>query len=150
MAERPALPFRVLQRSLRAASRAGSAVLDRVLRSSADPEPLANARPSDSRQSAQGVSVRLEGAEGVREIRIQPGVTILEAARAADIELRSYCGGNCSCGTCRVEIVEGAKNLSRMEGMEEFALSSEHREKGRLACQAQILGAVRVRIPDFF
>ena len=128
--------------------------MDRILQSQPDPADLAapqGARRHDSREDAKGALVRFEiEGEAPREIRLRPGVTLLEAARAADADLRSYCGGNCSCGTCRVEILDGARNLSRMEDMEAFALSAEHHAKGRLACQARVMGDVKVKIPEFF
>ena len=36
-----------------------------------------------------------------------PGVTVLDAAQAAGIELVSVCGGEGTCGTCRVRAVDG-------------------------------------------
>jgi 2Fe-2S ferredoxin len=67
------------------------------------------------------------------------------------VDLDHYCGGQCACGTCRVEILEGAQNLSAQDGMEQMVLGSTHVAAGnRLACQARLLGPVRVRIPEWF
>jgi len=35
------------------------------------------------------------------------GDTLLDAARALGVDLASVCGGNGSCGSCRVQIVAG-------------------------------------------
>ena len=79
------------------------------------------------------------------------GTSILAGALALDVDLNHYCGGMCSCGTCRVVIVAGADNLSRPEGNEELVLGdARHRHGDRLACQARLLGPVTVRIPERF
>lgn len=143
MSVRPALPFRLLQRSLKAASRAGTAVVERVLRSEVEASPLR----SPTKECKGELLVQF----GDKEVRVQPGATLLDAARQGDVDLRYYCGGNCSCGTCRVEILEGGRNLSRVESMEAFVLGDEHQRKGdRLACQATVRGPVRVHIPEWF
>jgi len=84
--------------------------------------------------------------------QIPSGATILDAAAAAGVDLRSYCGGNCSCGTCRVEIPERSRRaLSRRTGNEEMVLGMDAAARGdRLACQAQVLGDVDVIIPEWF
>lgn len=88
---------------------------------------------------------------GIR-VRVAPGTSLLEAAQTASVDLRSYCGGNCSCGTCRVEVPSASRrHLSRRQGMEELVLGSDATARGdRLACQAQVLGDVDVVIPDWF
>lgn len=149
MSERPTLPFRLLQRGLKAASRAGSAVVDRVLRSDAAPGPVEAPRGVE-RVVPEAIRVSFTGI-ATATVDVAPGGTILDAARAADVDLRYYCGGNCSCGTCRVSILEGQRNLSKVESMEAFVLGEEHRARGdRLACQAQVRGPVKVQIPEWF
>ena len=145
MADQPALPFRVLRAGLRAASRASASVVDRVLRNGVAEGPFV---VPGRRPAATGpLVVTFDG----KEIPTRRGATILEAARLGGVELRSYCGGNCSCGTCRVEIVAGAGNLSRPQPMEQLVLGMEAERRGdRLACQAQVSGAVTVRVPEWF
>lgn len=94
------------------------------------------------------VAVEFEGgASGM----VAGGSSILSAARQLGIELDHYCGGLCSCGTCRVRIVRGAENLSRVQGNESMVLGAERTRAGdRLACQARLLGPVVVRVPDWF
>lgn len=93
-----------------------------------------------------GVLVRFDG-DG--EGRIPAGATILEAAELLDIDLDHFCGGNCSCGTCVVDILEGATNLSKIASMEQAVLG-RHLAKGRrLACQTKVNGPIRVSIPEF-
>lgn len=142
----PPFPFRVLQRGLQAASRVGSAMVERVLRSEASLGPVPALKAPERLVNAP-ITVQF----GEQSVQVPKGSTLLAAARSQDIDLRYYCGGNCSCGTCRVEILEGAKNLSKVESMEAFVLGEGHQRKGdRLACQAQVLGPVRVHIPEWF
>ncbi len=81
-------------------------------------------------------------------VSVAHGATLLSAARTAGLELPHYCGGQCSCGTCRIRVLDGAAHLSRQESLEQMVLGSSHVAKGgRLACQARIEGPVRVHIP---
>jgi len=89
--------------------------------------------------------------EGRGEGPVEPGSTLLVAAAALGVDLNHYCGGTCSCGTCRLEIVEGGRNLSRPEGREKMVLGAVYTERGhRLGCQAKVFGPIRVRIPTWF
>ena len=149
VADSPSLPFRVLRSSLRAASRVGSNVVERVLRRDEAPAPFEP--PTFARATARPerpVEVRFGGVA----VTVPAGTTILEAARRADVDLRSYCGGNCSCGTCRVEIAETfRRGLSRRQPMEDLVLGGEAAARGdRLACQAQVQGDVEVHVPAWF
>ncbi len=79
------------------------------------------------------------------------GTTILQAARHLKVDLDHFCGGHASCGTCRVEVVDGEQSLSGMGGMEEMTLGASGIAKNqRLACQAVMLGPATVRIPRWF
>lgn len=89
--------------------------------------------------------------EGREPKEVPPGTTLLAAASLVGLDLNHYCGGTCSCGTCRVEILEGFGALSKQEGREKMVLGGVHVEAGhRLACQARVQGPVKVRIPAWF
>lgn len=82
---------------------------------------------------------------------VEAGRTLLQAAVALDVDVDHFCGGCCSCGTCRVEVLSGADALSRMKPSESIVLGHEAVDAGdRLACQARVLGPVEVRVPAFF
>jgi 2Fe-2S ferredoxin len=148
MSDEPGLPFRVLRRGLRAASRAGASMVDRVLRNESQPAPFSARRGEAAGRGSTGpVEVRFGGAV----VRVERGTTVLDAAEAAGLDLRHYCGGNCSCGTCRVVVVRNPRSLSKREGIEEMVLGAENAARGdRLACQAQVHGDVDLEIPDWF
>ncbi len=81
-----------------------------------------------------------------RRVTVPARATLLEAAQQAGIELVAICGGEGVCGTCRVRPVEG--QLSPRNATEEAELSDADLAAGfRLACQAEVLGDVRVDIP---
>ncbi len=78
------------------------------------------------------------------------GASILETALERKVPIYHTCGGNASCSTCRVLVLDGAENLSPIEEAEAqvldaFDLTPPH----RLACQAVLVsGDVTVEIPD--
>ncbi len=77
----------------------------------------------------------------------KPGTSVLDAAIEAGIDLNHYCGGMCSCGSCRVVIVSG--EVSPMDDMEDATLSVVRIGKqDRLGCQARVQGAVVVTVPS--
>ncbi|MBN1815079.1 MAG: DUF4445 domain-containing protein [Anaerolineae bacterium] len=76
-----------------------------------------------------------------RRARVTRGTTLLEAARQAGVGLSAVCGGVGTCGTCRVRVVAG--DVSSPTEAEAEAASAGF----RLACQAHVLGDVRVDVP---
>ncbi|MCB9759023.1 MAG: (2Fe-2S)-binding protein [Alphaproteobacteria bacterium] len=97
-----------------------------------------------------GDQVRVSfGASGGGDVEY--GTSLLAAARTHDVDLDHFCGGNSSCGTCRVRIRSGAEHLSEMHMNEEIVLGVDAVRSGdRLACQARALGPVEAEIPEFF
>lgn len=81
---------------------------------------------------------------------VEEGETLLRAALRMDLELDHFCGGSCSCGTCRVVILAGGEHLSSPGGSEQAVLGVALDRGDRLACQARIYGPVEVHIPEFF
>ena len=86
-----------------------------------------------------------------RTVDVDKGSSILEAALRYDVPLYHTCGGNCSCSTCRVLVIKGAENLSKMEKNEAEVLDSfDLKAPHRLGCQSLLVGGgtVVVEIPD--
>ncbi len=147
MSDRPSLPFRMLRGSMKVASRASAAVIERVLRHDTELGPAPRVAQGGPERRGASVQIRF----GTQLVEVPPGGSLLDAAKHADVDLRYYCGGNCSCGTCRVLIHTGGKNLSPASGLEEMVLGPDAVARGdRLACQAQVRGDVAVTIPDDF
>jgi ferredoxin len=87
------------------------------------------------------VSVRLT-VDGVGQVDVEPGVSLLEACESRGLPMGSDCGGFAACNACRVRVLEGASSLSpRVEEEDPFL----DRPDQRLGCQARLLGDVIVR-----
>lgn len=81
-------------------------------------------------------------------VQVRPGTTILAAAHQNDIFLRSVCGGNAMCTTCRCKVITGADALSPIARHERKRLAEVYAVKeARLSCQAEVIGDVVVEIP---
>src|SRR5450759_1724676 len=81
-----------------------------------------------------------------RRITATADQSLLTAAQASGIELVAVCGGNGSCGTCRVQLISG--QLSALTSIEEHELERDEIATGRrLACQVLPLSDVQINIP---
>lgn len=79
--------------------------------------------------------------------RAEKGMTLMDVV-IQDIPIRFDCGGKGICGKCRV-IAEPAANLSPPSESEAEILGPDQLAQSvRLACQARILGPVKVTVPD--
>ncbi len=75
--------------------------------------------------------------------RGRPGETLLDLARRAGVHVNASCGGQGTCGTCRVRIVRG-----RVEGGEHPKISPDEAAQGyRLACTSRVTGDLVVEVP---
>lgn len=85
--------------------------------------------------------VTLTGAEGE---------SVLEIALENGIEIQHNCGGVCGCSTCHVYIEKGMETLPEISEKEEDFIDRavNPRIESRLACQCEIGGDLRVRVPD--
>lgn len=72
--------------------------------------------------------------------------TILNAALAAGIPHTHVCGGSARCSTCRVIVLDGIENVDPPNEKEQALAARLRLPTGvRIACQATVHGAVRVR-----
>jgi len=80
-----------------------------------------------------------------KEVEVEEGVTLFEAAEKAGVYLNSLCGGEGVCGKCRVQVTKGkAKADNRSLGF----LSREEVQNGYvLACQTRVEDDLEVVIP---
>lgn len=84
-------------------------------------------------------------------VHVDKGSALMDAGIQAGVEIDSYCGRNCSCTTCKVIVVKGAKGLSPMAADERDVLGAKRCAEGyRLSCQAKVRGVVHVRVPEYF
>jgi adenylate cyclase len=75
---------------------------------------------------------------GGREVRINPGMTVLEASQMAGIPHASVCGGRGRCSTCRVRVSRGIETLPPPSPQELSVLRRVGAPPNvRLACQTR-------------
>ena len=86
-------------------------------------------------RSRYGGRVRLRYPHGV-SVSIEPGMSVLEASRAAGVPHASVCGGRGRCSTCRVRLGDGADHLPPPGPDEARVLARIGApDRVRLACQ---------------
>jgi uncharacterized 2Fe-2S/4Fe-4S cluster protein (DUF4445 family) len=100
---------------------------------------------------------------GERELAVPSGVSILEAAKKAGIALDAPCGGNGTCGKCRVRIIAGTEEQPESAGQEPAAPGRVHASPGpqssrhisaedyaglwRLACAVPVRSDLTIFVP---
>ena len=80
-----------------------------------------------------------------KEVEVEEGATLFEAAEKAGVYLNSLCGGEGVCGKCRVQITRGNAKADR------YSLAFFSREEIRngyvLACQIKVKDDLEVVVP---
>jgi len=81
-----------------------------------------------------------------KRVAVTKDMRLIEAARAAGIDLASACGGEGSCGQCQIVILQGEVTPPTPD--EEFVLDNLERAGGlRLACSTKALSDLTIQIP---
>jgi len=82
-----------------------------------------------------------------REVQLDPGESLMAAARIAGLPLGSSCDGRAVCGWCRVSVLSGSERL-QLAGNDKRELLTRigATQDERLACQARLRGAATVTI----
>lgn len=81
-----------------------------------------------------------------RRAAVPHGTKLLDAAHAGGIGITSVCGGQGTCGRCRVVVLDG--EVSPPTERDRHFLSAFDLASGwRLACQTHALGDVKVQVP---
>ena len=89
------------------------------------------------------VTFRFESGEDVTTFA-QEGENLLEVARQTNVAIDAPCGGNASCGKCKVKLVEGELLSPKTRHISD----EEYQGGWRLACVSKITGDVAVEVPD--
>jgi len=91
-------------------------------------------------------SIKVTFRPGNRSVYVLSDTSILEAAGRVGIVITSPCGGQGTCGKCRIQVIEG--NIPPTS-IEKKILSKEDISSGvRLACQSKITSACIIYIPS--
>ena len=81
-----------------------------------------------------------------REGHVVPGTPLRDALALLNLEVLSPCGGEGTCGKCRVQV--DGPGLESPGRAERALLSAEQLREGiRLSCQARVCGPVQVQVP---
>ena len=90
-----------------------------------------------------------------RTVAAKPGMSVMDAARQADIPgIEAECGGACACATCHVYVDEAWRaKVGEPSPMEEDMLDFGYdvRPNSRLSCQIKVsdeLDGLVVRTPE--
>jgi len=78
-----------------------------------------------------------------RTVTVQPGDSIIKAARAAGVHINASCGGAGVCGKCRVVVEQGEVAGGTSERLSPAELAAGCRQ----ACISRVQGDVTVRVP---
>jgi 2Fe-2S ferredoxin len=79
------------------------------------------------------------------KIEVPVGTTLMKALLGAGVPVASSCNGDGVCAKCRLQIVSGDNQLSKMGEVESFLQEKFQLKKGeRISCQTQVLGDVEV------
>jgi len=82
-----------------------------------------------------------------RRGKVEEGKTVLETSRELGVEIESLCGGEKTCGKCRVKLLEGGLSpFTDEEG--EFINETDRAAGYRLGCAARIRGDVLLFVPE--
>ncbi len=83
------------------------------------------------------------------EIEVIPGESVLRAATANNIEIKSLCKGVPSCAECRINLVSGENNVWPPSQAELSIIGTNHFIDGRrLACQVRCFGDITVDLKE--
>jgi uncharacterized 2Fe-2S/4Fe-4S cluster protein (DUF4445 family) len=79
-------------------------------------------------------------------VQVTPGFTLLDCAQKAGVDIMAVCGGNGTCGMCKVILMQG--QVSPLDPAESVLLDPIEIKKGlRLACQTRVFSDARVQFP---
>lgn len=85
--------------------------------------------------------------DGEEEFVAEGGITLLQALEERDFDIRAACGGQGSCGYCKVKVKEGGGPVLPTE--EPMLTREELTDGTRLSCQVRLREDMELDIPDF-
>ncbi len=78
-------------------------------------------------------------------VKTRPGTTVLDAARRANLPLKTTCGGKGTCGDCLVKIVRGAYKKKPSAALPDDLAAQNY----ALACRTEVTDSLTVELPEF-
>ncbi len=81
-----------------------------------------------------------------KKVKVQPGTSLLSTLAANNIFLPSACGGQGTCGMCKVQVLEGGGEILPTETG--FFTRKEQQQHWRLACQVKVKEDMSIHVPE--
>ncbi len=81
-----------------------------------------------------------------KELTVQPGTSLLSTLASNNIFLPSACGGQGTCGMCKVQVLEGGGEILPTETG--FFTRKEQQQHWRLACQVKVKEDLHIHVPE--
>lgn len=79
------------------------------------------------------------------ELKVESGANLMEELLRAGLPVASSCHGDGICGKCRVRLVRGAENLSKIGSLEQIVRDRlPVPQDFRISCQSQVLGDITI------
>jgi Na+-transporting NADH:ubiquinone oxidoreductase subunit F len=84
--------------------------------------------------------------DGARELTVDGGRPLLSTLMGEGIFIPSACGGKGSCGLCKLNITDGAGEISAVESP--WITEVERGKQVRLSCQVKVKRDMRILVPE--
>ena len=79
------------------------------------------------------------------EITVESGAELMKSLLDAGLPVASSCHGDGICAKCRITIIEGAENLSKINPREQMLRDRLRLPKEwRISCQTFVMGDIRI------
>lgn len=79
------------------------------------------------------------------ELHVEHGAVLMKSLLDAGLPVASSCHGDGICAKCRITIVEGAENLSKINSLEQMLRDRLRLPREiRISCQTQVLGDITI------
>lgn len=83
--------------------------------------------------------------KNIAPLEVESGAVLMQALLAAGLPVASSCHGDGVCAKCRVVVIAGSENLSRIESVEQMLRDRLKIPKDvRISCQTKVLGDVTI------
>jgi len=92
-------------------------------------------------------TVRVHFQNEINDVKMSQKKSLLNSLLDNKISILHSCGGNGTCGTCRIIILNGNENLSKPEEIEQTMISDrQFKSNERLSCQISPVKDLEIKI----
>ncbi|MDD2196250.1 MAG: NADH:ubiquinone reductase (Na(+)-transporting) subunit F [Bacteroidales bacterium] len=81
-----------------------------------------------------------------KEIKVEPGTTVLSTLSNNGVFLPSACGGKGTCAMCKCQVLEGGGSILQTEVG--YFTRREQMDNWRLSCQVKIREDIKIKVPE--